>query len=1382
MAPEVDWSQFTTEPPPEAAPATPEDVDWSQFTEQPPDFGNVQSGSASAPLAQFQPSAWERMKASARQIGDQMATGAQAILQGGDYEVAPDDPRQLVSDPAVFGRTVAGDVTGMAQIAYDYGTPAGITTKLAETFGAPKVDPVRALLGKQAEAVEFNPETMRAQSPRGEAFASGVGHLLAGYIPESRLAKSLDDLLSPEARAVMNGSREGRELALTGDLGPEAQGSATADEILSRAVAEQPRPPAVPERPAAEVVPAEAAESVPGETGIAVRGTESAPAPAPEAVLAPRAEIPEAAPAPSGEAVEVSELSPEDVPEEFRARLQQQETPTAEATPEELAAFERQRQPTEPDATFENNASGESAASLEAQHRIADEKAAGQTRALIEPNGEVRPLVGVDAVDTVARPGQVIVQRGIGKDDWTILSHGDNLPPRLAQARVNATRNRLDELHAAQNEDRGPLPGPIDTSTIPFESAQALPPRLRSAHARTVRSDTRPPAVAREVPQGSRTDRSGDVQFPPPEGRSIPERLRAGGEGAPPARPIPAEGGGRVEPPSGRLPPSGEGGNPRLPSRPGEIAKVRGIWDSAVDVLKRSPEFRPLGEAVERHYDTMQRREGEASKFLREAFADNRTLSDPLKRQRKADRDAFAEYQAAIQNGRTPPKLTPGAQKMVDAWRGFAEHSGAENQRVGVKVFDPKLGKSRPIGRAKDFFPRTLKREYADAMRDPGKHKAAWERMVGILKDKGVIDTDEEAGRFLRDHFDDTSSNDYFAGIEKARGEPLPEELYDYSTDAAVRYAKRWAERLSQIEAFGQKLGEYDKDLFDVFKGKTTDEGTKAYIDAVGKLVYNVRSKDDFARFAQTLNTIATGLQLGNPATSALNLIDGLFQNASTFGVSNMIRGLADLRQLSKAIKDAHDIGILRGDFLDLLHDNEVMDVPRIASNATKVALSVGGYNLTESINRMHAYMTAKAWLREALKAKPGSGAARQYQRLLDKSGADVAKLKGGDAAETEKFYRKAVNEAQFSYNLTQTPVYANTPVGKFLLKYQKFGLQMSRFYWQNVMEPSITSPNARTLGNLLRYWIAAAVGGGLILSLRQNLFGYQSSAPETSEIEKAWQDKKYRDAITLAAHRAWVGNLAIGGLGFFSNYVQLGQDIADRQRVKNPLNPPGIAPIVGLANLGLTLYDQKGTGVKRALEEFATANVSAYRTGKRLLGFATGSDSADRDYAFAKKMTRRYADDRNIEAKRRAPSDIIATPMTPVNKDIHDALIVGDAKEAKRLARAYLESLDTAAEQKAAWNSMKASARARQPTLVSVSPSAAERRDFLAWAREHLEKPEYERITRLDDTYRNAAIEAGLLREENADKLDRAAGKREQERQEKLSPDALDKMLGDTE
>ena len=96
---------------------------------------------------------------------------------------------------------------------------------------------------------------------------------------------------------------------------------------------------------------------------------------------------------------------------------------------------------------IENNASGESSASLEAQHRLADEKANGQTRAVIGRDGKVRALHGVDAVDTHARTGEVIVQRNIGKDKWTVLSHGDDVSPEVAKGKLNRSLSDLEDLH-----------------------------------------------------------------------------------------------------------------------------------------------------------------------------------------------------------------------------------------------------------------------------------------------------------------------------------------------------------------------------------------------------------------------------------------------------------------------------------------------------------------------------------------------------------------------------------------------------------------------------------------------------------------------------------------------------------------------------------------------------------------------------------------------------------------------------------------------------------------------------------------------------------------------------------------------------------------------
>lgn len=76
------------------------------------------------------------------------------------------------------------------------------------------------------------------------------------------------------------------------------------------------------------------------------------------------------------------------------------------------------------------------AASPEAISRVAQEKAAGQSRFILHADDTVTPLTGVDAVDAKARPGDVIVQRGVGKDPYTILDRG-GLTQGLAQGKLN---------------------------------------------------------------------------------------------------------------------------------------------------------------------------------------------------------------------------------------------------------------------------------------------------------------------------------------------------------------------------------------------------------------------------------------------------------------------------------------------------------------------------------------------------------------------------------------------------------------------------------------------------------------------------------------------------------------------------------------------------------------------------------------------------------------------------------------------------------------------------------------------------------------------------------------------------------------------------------
>ncbi|MFA6003221.1 MAG: hypothetical protein WC881_04060 [Elusimicrobiota bacterium] len=94
----------------------------------------------------------------------------------------------------------------------------------------------------------------------------------------------------------------------------------------------------------------------------------------------------------------------------------------------------------EPAARVAANGSGDSAASVEAMHRVAAEAAKGQARYIIDVrSGKASPMQGVDSVDMHAGPHQIIVQRGVGKIEWTVLSSD----PGLSMSRVRALLPRL---------------------------------------------------------------------------------------------------------------------------------------------------------------------------------------------------------------------------------------------------------------------------------------------------------------------------------------------------------------------------------------------------------------------------------------------------------------------------------------------------------------------------------------------------------------------------------------------------------------------------------------------------------------------------------------------------------------------------------------------------------------------------------------------------------------------------------------------------------------------------------------------------------------------------------------------------------------------------
>lgn len=503
----VDWSQFSADPPPTAVgpPVPLQGVDWSQFSTAPPgadqgppqaSFQNVTAGvtPTAPPLAQFGgPSDADNL--ASEQRGTAMYEGVKGDIQSGiqgnieDYQY-PEDGRRVVGIGEGFARGLYSDVAGIADMV-SRATPEGAAEHIAGVLTGQPTE-----LQREGGAVALNPDTERYASARAET-AGELGHqLVSNFLPVDRLAAG--------ASRLMRGAEDALHVeAVAGVHGPEAQGAAVADQLAgSNAThagdlgpeALQPFPKQTPQEAAGAAT--EPVPAAPVDTAAAQGAGEAQ-------TLSTGAPVQEPAGTPAG-APESSELAPETTPgSQLAVEPEPQVLSSADLTPEEQASFDRQQMQARsqlPDAQNVDNASGESSASVEAQGRVRDEQAAGQTRAVIENDGTVRPLTGVDAVDTHAREGQVIVQRGIGEDPngWTVLSNGDNIPPRLVEGRVNAARDALEQTHAE-----------------------------------SIRSGEGQAGVGGEEPTSGEVGVRGDLQQPgEQEPHSLPSRLRGQGEGA----------------------------------------------------------------------------------------------------------------------------------------------------------------------------------------------------------------------------------------------------------------------------------------------------------------------------------------------------------------------------------------------------------------------------------------------------------------------------------------------------------------------------------------------------------------------------------------------------------------------------------------------------------------------------------------------------------------------------------------------------------------------------------------------------------------------------------------------------------------------------------
>lgn len=801
---------------------------------------------------------------------------------------------------------------------------------------------------------------------------------------------------------------------------------------------------------------------------------------------------------------------------------------------------------------------------------------------------------------------------------------------------------------------------------------------------------------------------------------------------------------------------------------------------SAPDKLRSGLGLDDLAKRVENYYDTYASRLGVANGIIRDAF---KRIDFGGK---TAALTTFEEFIRARENGRTEDAqsildmATDSERQLIDAWNEIARQTGEINTSIRtpdgkpMRVWDAKRNEWRPIRSVRNFFPRAFRREVMEVMQNPDLDPVLWQSLLDSLVEAGLAETTQGAEKYLlREWFSDEVAQDYFAGVEKARTEPLPEIFYDYSWDAATRYLRKWSRRTAQIENFGQTIGKFQKEWFDKNIPKVRDQETQNYLNSIKERIYEIEQFNALTNMANWANSLATAAQLGNPVSASLNLFGGTITNVQEFGIKEIAKSYANLVLDWKNVQnEGTTLGILNKDFMNILNDHVEMDADKYFSKEQKISqalakfsnfmLTIGGFNGAENIVRSSAMLAARSRLNSFLNdVRSGSenDAVKRFREWVKRENLDVDALilEDGAGKETERFMRRAVNVPQGSYSIDMTPVFIDSAAGRFLLKYQKFGTQVNRFFYNHFLKPIVTEKDrrGRNIIRALGFVGTAIIGGAAINAIRESV-GYGDPGPDLDELDKALIDNEdIATAWSLLLSRAWQNIMTAGSLGFFANYAQFAKDWQDQQRVKNPFSPPGLASVDAVIDVFNRLRDQKKM-TARDLDEIAETTLSFYRANKRI-GLAAmdamGSDAREvRRFAAQKEIRevreygRRYSEAMEIEFKQRtAPGTVVRTSMTPVNKAITDALQQGDAARARLLVREAVRGL-RGEERDRVEASIRASVRNRQPIQIGGSaPSQQELQAFMRWSRQNLPAEKYQMIRRADMRYRRAAARAGI-------------------------------------
>jgi hypothetical protein len=688
----------------------------------------------------------------------------------------------------------------------------------------------------------------------------------------------------------------------------------------------------------------------------------------------------------------------------------------------------------------------------------------------------------------------------------------------------------------------------------------------------------------------------------------------------------------------------------------------------------------------------------------------------------------------------------------------------------------------RPIGELGGrYFPRIVKPEVAEVLRDPSANPARWREMQNELLASGLIKNRSEAAKYLRTAApaEDGEARPYvtrgdrFAPLAVARGARMPSAWLRTDFGVVGDYLARWAERAAQVEAFGQKIAPDDLDAFDVALRSVKDKHLAAYVEKTRAAAYRVNAMPKALRAALGNVTAATtALFMGNPYSTFRNLVGGGAQTTNQVGLWRSAVALRDAWRAA-AQADAASAGALKADVADLLFQTEGSNVMR---NAAGLALKVNGFSAVETFVRSHNYLAARAFLRDALAAmhdRPGSRRAAQAVAFLRRHGIDPDKVEAeaGSGPETDRFLRDAVRQTQGSYRYSQVPLFSDSPVGRFIWQFYRWGAMATRFHAKHVLAPAIvgdvvtvrnadgttTRRRVRTLAPLIRAPLVTMAAGAATYAVREAALGIARTDQTWDEIFAALSEDEQR-GVELALGRMF-SDITMGGtFGMVSSWADTLRWAIKTGEPRSPVEPPALGLASEIVAFGRKAHAQRGELSAQDWRQFVGRVVSAYRVNTALAytfaeRFGAEWDAAERhraeqDRRFARAVGRRFAEARGLPPPTPPPEGVPAVSRRSVLFDaLEDALHEGDAAAVEAVVGEALAGIRSDALRVKVRARLRDAALRRAPMTPAGRQDAATREDFREWLRDNLSEPDRLRIEDAQRRFIMTAVRGGLLR-----------------------------------